>query len=537
MVDNGSTDGSLELLAERGVRTIELGRNTGFAFACNRGIEAAETELVALVNTDVVLAPDWLERMMAALEADPGAASAACKMVDLRDPGVIWDAGDFLRRDGAAEQRGRGRARRRALRRARRGRSRPARGRRVYRRAAVLDGGRLRRALLRLPRGRGPGLRLRLAGWTCRYEPAAVARHAGGGSSGALRRPMLGWVERNTLLLLREVLPAALGAVRALPPARVGLARGARRMAGRAPGGSARRPAAAARDAERPPPPAPRGAGADRRGDTAAADHAPRRRHQASIDSPAMPQQPPPLRVLLGIALIAGGTLALQVLLTRLFSAVLFYHFGFLAISLALLGIGAGALVIYVRPGIVDRSPVERLLAWSAGAFGLLLPARDARARPARLHVHRGDGRVRVQARPRLPARDPSVPGGGRDAGGRDPLVHAVDRARVRVRPRWRRAGRGRCRPVPVVGERAEPGGGAGSRRGAGSAPVRGPGPRPPRGARGARDRGGRERGGRRHVRLPAAPEGTGARLSSAGRRSAGSSATRSSAARDRTES
>src|SRR5687768_3396759 len=87
-----------------------------------------------------------------------------------------------------------------------------------------------------------------------------------------------------------------------------------------------------------------------------------------------MPQQPPPLRVLLGIALVAGGTLALQVLLTRLFSAVLFYHFGFLAISLALLGIGAGALAFYVRPGIVEGRPVERLLVWSAAAFGLLLP-------------------------------------------------------------------------------------------------------------------------------------------------------------------
>jgi hypothetical protein len=87
-----------------------------------------------------------------------------------------------------------------------------------------------------------------------------------------------------------------------------------------------------------------------------------------------MPKQPPPLRVLLGIALVAGGTLALQVLLTRLFSAVLFYHFGFLAISLALLGIGAGALAIYVRPGLVEGRPVERLLAWSSIAFALLLP-------------------------------------------------------------------------------------------------------------------------------------------------------------------
>ena len=50
--------------------------------------------------------------------------------------------------------------------------------------------------------------------------------------------------------------------------------------------------------------------------------------------------------MLLGVGLVAGSTLALQVLLTRVFATVLLYHFGFLAISLALLGTGAGAVAI-----------------------------------------------------------------------------------------------------------------------------------------------------------------------------------------------
>ncbi len=57
-----------------------------------------------------------------------------------------------------------------------------------------------------------------------------------------------------------------------------------------------------------------------------------------------------PPRVGFGIGLVAGCVLALQVLVTRLFSAELFYHFSFLAISLALLGAGAGAIAVYVRP-------------------------------------------------------------------------------------------------------------------------------------------------------------------------------------------
>jgi hypothetical protein len=78
------------------------------------------------------------------------------------------------------------------------------------------------------------------------------------------------------------------------------------------------------------------------------------------------PAAAPPLRVLVAVGLVAGSVLALQVLLTRVFAAVLFYHFGFLAISLALLGTGAGAMLIYIRPGWVERGPLRASLAgWS----------------------------------------------------------------------------------------------------------------------------------------------------------------------------
>jgi len=75
---------------------------------------------------------------------------------------------------------------------------------------------------------------------------------------------------------------------------------------------------------------------------------------------------------------VAGCALALQVLLTRLLSAVVFYHFGFLAISLALLGAGAGAILIYVRPGWFGAGDLERALGrWAAVLTALLvvLPA------------------------------------------------------------------------------------------------------------------------------------------------------------------
>ena len=58
----------------------------------------------------------------------------------------------------------------------------------------------------------------------------------------------------------------------------------------------------------------------------------------------------------LGVALVSLATLALELTLTRLFSATMFYHFAFLAISLALFGSGASGVFLYVLRPRLDRS-------------------------------------------------------------------------------------------------------------------------------------------------------------------------------------
>jgi GT2 family glycosyltransferase len=65
VVDNGSTDGAPELARARGARVIAMGRNAGFAAAVNRGIREAAHPLVAILNSDVELASDYLERLAA----------------------------------------------------------------------------------------------------------------------------------------------------------------------------------------------------------------------------------------------------------------------------------------------------------------------------------------------------------------------------------------------------------------------------------------------------------------------------------------
>jgi GT2 family glycosyltransferase len=209
VVDNGSSDGTLAWLEREapGARVLAQGRNTGFAVAANRGLLAARTEFVALVNTDVELAPDWVELMAARLATEPRCASVACKMVRLGDESTLDDCGDFLRRDGVCEQRGHGR----------RDDGRwdapgevfgASAGAALYRRSAVRDAGAFDERFFSYLEDVDLALRLRLGGWRCAYEPRAVARHAGGGSSNALSRPVAYWTARNTVLLISKHWPA-----------------------------------------------------------------------------------------------------------------------------------------------------------------------------------------------------------------------------------------------------------------------------------------------------------------------------------------
>src|SRR3954447_13264182 len=73
-----------------------------------------------------------------------------------------------------------------------------------------------------------------------------------------------------------------------------------------------------------------------------------------------------PKRVLAALAVVTGASLTFQVVLTRTLAAMLAYHYGFLAISLSLLGIGAAGLYVYVRPAWFERRSLEQALAtWS----------------------------------------------------------------------------------------------------------------------------------------------------------------------------
>lgn len=74
-------------------------------------------------------------------------------------------------------------------------------------------------------------------------------------------------------------------------------------------------------------------------------------------------------RVLYGVALICFANLMLEVVLTRIFSATMYYHFTFLAIALALFGLGASGVYVYVRSERFTPATLPEDLARNARRF------------------------------------------------------------------------------------------------------------------------------------------------------------------------
>ena len=81
VADNGSTDGSLNFLQTQPVRVIKLEQNYGFAEGYNRAIEQVDAEYVVLLNSDVEVTPQWLDRMLDYMDAHPKVMAAQPKVL------------------------------------------------------------------------------------------------------------------------------------------------------------------------------------------------------------------------------------------------------------------------------------------------------------------------------------------------------------------------------------------------------------------------------------------------------------------------
>src|SRR3954451_20073037 len=78
-----------------------------------------------------------------------------------------------------------------------------------------------------------------------------------------------------------------------------------------------------------------------------------------------------PTRTLIGVALLSGALLITELALTRIFSVTMFYHFAFLAISIALFGLSASGVLVYVTRRRLAHLPTRELLRKGALAHGV----------------------------------------------------------------------------------------------------------------------------------------------------------------------
>jgi GT2 family glycosyltransferase len=209
VVDNGSTDGTAAHVRAQHpeAEVLELAENHGFAGAVNAGIGRAGGEYVALLNNDMELDPAWLDELVAALDGEPGAGSAACKLRMLHEPGVLDGAGDVVTWYGATWRRGHGEPDS--------GQydelgtvASPCAGAALYRRRALEEVGLFDEAFFAYLEDADWGLRAQLAGWPCRWVPSAVAYHVGGATSRRMGELETELIARNTLALVLKSFPA-----------------------------------------------------------------------------------------------------------------------------------------------------------------------------------------------------------------------------------------------------------------------------------------------------------------------------------------
>jgi spermidine synthase len=95
---------------------------------------------------------------------------------------------------------------------------------------------------------------------------------------------------------------------------------------------------------------------------------------ETTLLTPGSTTQAPERAVLAGVALSSFAALLLELTLTRLFSVVLFYHFAFLAISIALLGLGAGGVFAHLKKDWLERFEIRPLVARLCAINCLVVP-------------------------------------------------------------------------------------------------------------------------------------------------------------------
>lgn len=212
LVDNGSTDGSVEYIGSyfpEFSRIIRNEENRGFARGNNQGIRVARGKYIALLNNDARADSHWLEELVKAGEEDPLTGMLASKVYLQGRGRVIDNVGHLIYRDGL--NRGRGRlevdqgqydGKEEVL--------FPSGCAALYRLQMLDEIGLFDEDFFAYGDDTDIGLRGRLAGWRCLYVPQAVVYHRYSQSSGPYSPLKAFLAERNRVWIAVKYFPLSM---------------------------------------------------------------------------------------------------------------------------------------------------------------------------------------------------------------------------------------------------------------------------------------------------------------------------------------
>ncbi len=208
VVDNGSTDGSVDMIRDQFSSTLVIQNQTnlGFCAANNQGIAIARGDFVALLNNDAEADPAWLSALAAVFDNRPDVGMAASKILVHSDPARIDKVGHLIFLDGQNRGRGTGQLDQGQFDRVEEV-IWPDGCAAMYRREMLNRIGGFDEDFFAYADDAELGLRARIAGWSCLYAPGARVFHHRGTTLGLQSTRRLQLIERNRILLAAKLFP------------------------------------------------------------------------------------------------------------------------------------------------------------------------------------------------------------------------------------------------------------------------------------------------------------------------------------------
>ena len=216
VVDNGSTDGSVEWLKEHQIDTIFLPENTGFSGAVNVGIKAADTPYVLLLNNDVRVDEYFVAEMVRAIGQSERIFSVSSRMIQMYHPDRLDDAGNYYCALGWAYARGKGKDIHTYEKEEKIFAS--CAGAAIYRKKIFDELGYFDEEHFAYLEDMDVGYRARIYGYENWYAPDAMVYHVGSGTSGSRYNQFkIRYSSRNNIYLNYKNMPCLQLIINAIP--------------------------------------------------------------------------------------------------------------------------------------------------------------------------------------------------------------------------------------------------------------------------------------------------------------------------------